>query len=106
MFCKAEGIGEFDGSGDEMSQNEVKQIPVISDIERIKKIVQILEVVGNKVIPLIIDNFPAPLVQVQTPTSITDTNDKGLKILNNLKKEIDGVTGNHDKKVLDEVNDG
>ncbi|CAO1438037.1 unnamed protein product [Diamesa hyperborea] len=98
-------IAEFDGSGDEVLQNEVKQIPVISDIERIKKIVQILEVVGNKVIPLIIDNFPAPLVQAQATTSITDTNDKGLKILNNLKKEI-GVTGNHDKKVLDEVNDG
>ena len=89
-----------------MSQNEVKQIPVISDIERIKKIVQILEVVGNKVIPLLIDNFPAPLVQTQPPPSITDSNDKGLKILNNLKKEIDGITGNHEKKVLDEANDG
>ena len=77
-------IPEFDGSGDEMSQNEVKQIPVISDIERVKKIVQILD----KVIPLIIDNFPATLTQA--PASITDPNDKGLKFLNNLKKEISG----------------
>lgn len=89
-----------------MSQNEVKQIPVISDVERIKKIVQILEIVGNKVIPLLIDNFPAPLPQAQAPSSITDSNDKGLKILNNLRKDIEGVTGNHDKKVLDEANDG
>lgn len=91
-----------------MSQNEVKQIPVISDIERIKKIVQILEIVGNKVIPLLIDNFPASLTQTQAqaPASITESNDKGLKILNNLKKDFEGVTGNHDKKVLDEVNDG
>lgn len=70
---------------------------MISDIERIKKIVQILD----KVIPILIDNFPAALPQA--PVTITDPNEKGLKILSNLKKEIDGVTG---KKALEEVNDG
>ncbi|CAO1423076.1 unnamed protein product [Diamesa serratosioi] len=88
-------ISDFDGSGEELSQIEVKQVPVISDIERIKKIVQVLEFVGDKVIPLIIENFPAPLTQPPAPI-IVDSNETGLTIFNNLKKGI------HERKVLDE----
>lgn len=95
-------MSEYDGSGDEVLQNEVKQIPVISDIERIKKIAQILEIVGDKVIPLIIDNLPAKSKQTSVPITV-DSNEKGLKFLNDLKKELNGVTGgNLEKKVLGE----
>lgn len=40
-------------------EDSSKQIPVISDIERIKRIIEIIEFVGDKV-GAIADNLPAP----------------------------------------------
>jgi hypothetical protein len=47
---------------------DVKQIPVISDIERIKKVIEIIEFVGDKVGD-ILDNLPTP----QSLTELTST---------------------------------
>jgi hypothetical protein len=43
-------------------QQETKQIPVISDIERIKKVIEILEFVGGKVDD-ILESLPVPQSQ-------------------------------------------
>jgi hypothetical protein len=53
-----------------------KQIPVISDIERIKKVIEIIEFVGGKVGD-IIDNLPTPQSLVEdSPTEAMTENEK------------------------------
>lgn len=46
-------------SNEQEMEDSSKQIPVISDIERIKRIIEIIEFVGDKV-GAIVDNLPAP----------------------------------------------
>lgn len=50
-----------------------KQIPIISDIERIKKVIEILEFVGDKV-GVILESLPVP--QAQTSLSEVETPEK------------------------------
>lgn len=56
-----------------------KQIPIISDIERIKKVIEILEFVGDKV-GVIIESLPTPqaqtsLIEFETPEKRTAINE-------------------------------
>lgn len=46
-------------SSEQQMSDSSKQIPVISDIERIKRIIEIIEFVGDKV-GAIVDTLPAP----------------------------------------------
>ena len=62
-----------------------KQIPVISDIERIKKIVEIFEFVGEKV-GAILENLPAP----QSLTSNDEEREK--KIVDDLIHALNETT--------------
>lgn len=50
-----------------------KQIPIISDIERIKKVIEILEFVGDKV-GVILESLPDP--QAQTSLNGVETSEK------------------------------
>lgn len=61
----------------ESNDQTAKDIPVISDIERIKKVVEILEFVGEKV-GAIIESLPTPQAQtsekkVTTQVTTSDT---------------------------------
>lgn len=69
-----------------------KQIPVISDIERIKKIIEIIEFVGEKVGD-VIEKLPTPQSVIQTPP-----NDKSVDLMTTKNETIletqDDVTKN------------
>lgn len=53
-----------------------KQIPVISDIERVKKVIAILELVGERVGD-ILETLPAPQAQEQRSPVENEPSDKG-----------------------------
>lgn len=57
-------------------QQEPKQIPIISDIERIKKVIEIIEFIGGKV-EAVIESLPQPqgykdIVEVRLPKNVYD----------------------------------
>lgn len=75
-----------------VSEEDAKQIPVISDIERIKKVAQILETVGEKVIPFLLENVTFQPTSALVSAESKLNNRRGLKFLNSFKREMDEIT--------------